>query len=184
MDNGASSYRRFLAGDDEGIAELVRLYRDGLVYFICGFTGDIVIAEDIAEDVFVRLATKKPRFNERSSFKTWLYAIGGNEARSYLRKIKNAPLSLDESAQYASEYENPERAYFNDEKTRLLHSCMLNLKPEYRQALWLCYFDGFRAAEAAVIMKKSAHGMETLLYRARNALKNEMLKEGFTYEDL
>jgi len=184
MDNGASSYRRFLAGDNSGFSEIIRRYRDGLVYFICGYTLDLNAAEDIAEDVFVKLLVKKPRFSEKSSFKTWLYAIGANEAKSYLRKNKNAPLSLNESVLFESEYENPETAYFNDEKARLLHSRLLKLSPVYRRALWLYYFEGFGVSDIAAVMKKSVHSVETLLYRARNALRETMLKEGFTYEDL
>ena len=70
MDNGASSYRRFLAGDDEGLADIIRTYRDGLIFYLNGFVNDIHTAEDLAEDVLVKLAVKKPAFREKSSFKT------------------------------------------------------------------------------------------------------------------
>lgn len=61
---------------------------------------------------------------------------------------------------------------------------MRSLKPEYQQVLWLVYFEGFSLKEVGVIMKKSTHNTETLVYRARNALKAKLLKEGFVYEDL
>ena len=57
------------------------------------------------------------------------------------------------------------------------------LKPEYRQVLWLIYFEGFRCADAAKIMKKSTHNIESLVSRARCALKNQLMKEGFEYEN-
>ena len=44
MDNGASSYRRFLDGDDEGIVEIIRDYKDGLILYLNGFTQDISTA--------------------------------------------------------------------------------------------------------------------------------------------
>ena len=83
MDNGASSYRRFLAGDETGIVEIIRLYRDGLILYINSFTQNTAEAEDIAEDVFLKLIMKKPKYNGKASFKTWLYTIAGNLARDY-----------------------------------------------------------------------------------------------------
>lgn len=61
---------------------------------------------------------------------------------------------------------------------------MRQLKPEYRQILWLIYFEEFSHKEAAKIMKKSVHNIETLVYRARRALRSELDKEGFVYENL
>ena len=58
------------------------------------------------------------------------------------------------------------------------------LKPEYHQVLWLTYFEGFSNKEVALIMKKSVHNIETLVYRARRAIKEELEKEGFVYEGL
>ena len=62
MDNGASSYRRFLDGDDEGIVEIIRDYKDGLILYLNGFTRNISTAEELMEETFVKLATRKPRF--------------------------------------------------------------------------------------------------------------------------
>ena len=80
MDNGESSYRRFLAGDDNGMVELVHEFRDGLMLYLRSYTDDISSAEDCVQDTFIKLAVKKPRFNGKSSFKTWLYTIGRNIA--------------------------------------------------------------------------------------------------------
>ena len=68
MDNGASSYRRFLAGDDRGIAELVKDYKDGLILYLNGYVQNIHTAEELAEDTFFRLITKKPKYSEKKLF--------------------------------------------------------------------------------------------------------------------
>ena len=67
MDNGASSYRRFLDGDDNGFVEIVRDYKDGLILFLDSFVRNLSIAEDLAEDTFVKLGIKKPRSSGKSS---------------------------------------------------------------------------------------------------------------------
>ncbi len=68
MDNGASSYRRFLGGDDSGISEIVGEYKDGLILYLNKYVGNIYTAEELAEDTFFRLITKKPRFSGKSTF--------------------------------------------------------------------------------------------------------------------
>lgn len=89
MDNGASSYHRFLNGDEQGFAEIVKDYSKSLLYFINGFVGNITIAEDLMEDVFVDLIVYKNRFKGQSSFKTFIFAIARNKAVDYIRKHKH-----------------------------------------------------------------------------------------------
>ena len=72
MDNGVSSYRRFLEGEDDGFVEIVKDYKDGLMLYLNSFTENIHIAEDLTEDTFVKLIAKRPRFSGKSTFKTWL----------------------------------------------------------------------------------------------------------------
>ena len=184
MDNGASSYRRFLAGDDNGLAEIIRAYRDGLIFYLNGFVNDVHLAEDLAEDVFVKIAVKKPAFREKSSFKTWLYAIGRNEAYSKLRRKKLTYVPLEALPEADGAAEAPESGYFAAERAVAVHRCLGRLKSEYHQALWLYYFEELPAAEIAAIMHKSVHNVDTLLYRARLALKRELETEGLNSEDL
>ena len=86
MDNGASSYRRFLDGDNEGLADIIRNYSDGLILYINSFVRNISISEEIMEDVFVEIALKKPDYSGKSSFKTWLYAIARYTSIDRLKK--------------------------------------------------------------------------------------------------
>ena len=71
MDNGASSYRRFRdKGDQNGLAEIIRDYADGLILYLNSIVGNIHTAEDLAEDTFVLLGTKKPKDKGKGSFQT------------------------------------------------------------------------------------------------------------------
>ena len=98
MDNGASSYRRFLDGDDKGLAEIVRDYKDGLILYLNGFVSNISIAEELMEETFFKIITKKPRFNPKHSFKTWLYTIGRNVVIDYLRHNSKLSVRTDKLA--------------------------------------------------------------------------------------
>lgn len=186
MDNGASSYRRFRdEGDESGLAELILAYRDGLIFYINSMVGDIHMAEELAEDTFVLLGTKKPRDKGTGSFKTWLYTIAGNLARNSLkRRLRRREISLDECPELTDAEETLENTYWQEEQKAVLHKAMSKLKPEYRQVLWLYYFEGFSQKEIAAVVKKSVHNVETLMYRARMSLKSQLEQEGFCYEDV
>lgn len=185
MDNGAVCYRRFLDGDDSGFVDIIKDYKDGLILYITGITGNVHLAEDLAEDTFVKIITKKPRFSGKSTFKTWLYAIGRNVALDYLRRHSAVTeVSPEELCELRSDEELLEKAYIKKEEKIELHRAMSRLSTSYRQVLWLTYFEGFSAKEVSSIMGKSVHNVETLLYRARKSLKAELNKEGFVYEGL
>lgn len=185
MDNGASNYRRFLDGDDNGLAEIVKDYRDGLILYLNGIVNNISLAEELMEETFFKLITKKPRFNAKYSFKTWLYTIGRNTAIDYLRhNAKQSNTAFDDLENCIQDEFDLEKLYIIDERKIAVHRALKRLNAEYRQVLWLLYFEGMSSADAAIIMKKNSRQISNLVYRAKSALKSELDKEDFVYEEL
>ena len=185
MDNGASSYRRFLEGDDDGIVEIIKDHKDGFMLYLNSFVQNIHLAEDLTEDTFVKLIAKRPRFSGRSTFKTWLYSIGRNVALDYLRKNAKMPtVSAEEAAVLIADEADVVRNYLRTEQKLQLHAALKRLNKDYRQVLVLVYFEEFDNAQVASIMGKSKKQIENLVYRAKLSLKSELEKEGFVYEDL
>ena len=185
MDNGASSYRRFLDGDDEGVVEIIRDYKDGLILYLNGYVNNIFVAEELMEETFFKLVTKKPKYTAKYAFKTWLYTIGRNVAVDYLRHHKKmVDTPIDELENCLVEEESVERAYLQEEQKITVHRAIRKLKAEYCQILYLTYFDGFSNADAAVAMNKNSRQIENLVYRAKKALKAQLEKENFVYEEL
>ena len=183
MDNGESSYRRFLAGDNEGMLEIVDEYQTGLMLYLNSFVQNIHMAEDLSEDTFYELMIKRPKFSGKSSFKTWLYAIGRNITAKHIRKhIKLSVVPL-ESQEYLAVEESIEGNYIKSEQKRMVHQALHRLKLEYRQVLFLSYFEGFSISEMALIMKKSEKQIKNFLYNAKKALKSELERSGFDYEE-
>ena len=89
MNNGKSSYCRFLEGERDAIIDVVKEYNSGLVLYLNTITGSICVSEEIAEDVFCELMLKRPDFREKSNFKTWLYAIARHLALKMMKKYRN-----------------------------------------------------------------------------------------------
>lgn len=185
MDNGADSYRRFLAGDDNGIVEIIRAYKDGLILFLNRYVNNIHIAEDLAEDTFFRLVVKKPRFTARYSFKTWLYTIGRNLAISHMRRSKRiSPVPVEDLEHMRRDEDSLEQSYIREEQKIMLHRALSGIRHEYSQVLYLKYFEDLTNAQIAVVMKKSKRQIENLIYQAKQSLKSELNREGFYYEEL
>jgi len=185
MDNGASSYRRFLEGDDDGIVQIIKDHKDGLMLYLNRFVQNIHLAEDLTEDTFVKLIARRPRFSGKSTFKTWLYAIGRNLVLDHLRKSAKLPMiSAEETIVLIADEADVVRGYLQTERKLQVHSALKKLNKEYSQVLWLVYFEDFQNSQVASIIGKSKKQTENLVYRAKLSLKSELEKEGFVYEDL
>ena len=184
-DNGANSYLRFLDGDDNAFVDIIRDHKDGLILYLDSFTHNIYTAEDLMEDTFVKIATRRPAFYRESSFKTWLYAIARNVARDWLRKNRRKIIvSIDEVPGDLVAEDDLERQYLREERRIALRRALRKINSNYAQVLYLVYFEGFTNEQAAEVMKKSRRQVENLIYRAKQSLKSERDKEGFIYEEL
>ena len=183
MDNGASSYLRFLDGDDSALTQIVEEYKDGLILYLNGYVKTLHTAEELMEETFFRIIVKKPRFFARYSFKTWLYTIARNIATDYIRKNSKI-VPLEDFSYLPDEDGGPLKQLLLKEDKTAVHAALFKLKPEYRDALFLSYFAGLRNAEIAKVMGKSKSQVEMLVYRGKKALKSELCKGGFEYEGL
>lgn len=184
MKDGADSYRRFLDGDKEAITEIVEAYRAGLEYFLLSVTGDEDIAEELTQDTFVYLFAKKPKYRNVASFRTWLYTIGKHRAYKYMKKRSRCiPLEMSYTSLFSEDIRSLEEKYFSDMEKLNVLDAMGKLRSEYREILWLTYFEELSNKECAEIMQKSVHSIEVLVSRARQALKKLLQEEGYTYEN-
>ena len=183
MDNGASSYRRFLSGDESALIEIISFYRPGLQNYINSFVRNISVAEDLTEDTFVKLLIKKPRDRSEASFKTWLYTIGRNIAIDWMRKNpKGREIPFDDAIEAEAGESSLEENYYADEISMAVRQALEEIKPEYKQVLWLFYFEEFSVPDIAKIIRKSKNNTSVLLHRAKAALKKQLEKENFEYE--
>ncbi|WP_303836487.1 RNA polymerase sigma factor [Ruminococcus flavefaciens] len=184
MGNDAKLYRRFLDGDDNGLAELIDIYNEGLSLYINSIVNNICEAEELMQETFVKIAIKKPGFNGKYKFKTWLYTIARNCTYDYLRhRSRYADFTIDECF-YLSDEIDIERKYLIDEQKIELHKAMQKIKPDYSQVLYLMYFESFKTDDIARIMHKSKSQIKDLIYRAKKSLKSELERAGFIYTDL
>lgn len=179
---GESSYRRFLEGDTSAVEELVLLYGDGLVRFAYCYVKDSVIAEDIMEDAFASLLSRRKRFQSGENLRAYLYKITRNKCIDHLRFSKRHVALYDyENVLVGGDFFEgvTERA-----RNRTLYKCINELSPQYAEVLYLVYIEEYSIEETCKLLKKSKKQIYNLLARAKTSLKQRLEKEGFSYEDV
>ena len=150
MDNGESSYRRFIEGDQSAFDELMDAYRDRLIFFIKGYVRSAEEAQDIAMDTFVEILVHPGRFRFKSSFKTYIYSVARHKAIDFLRKKRTVS---DEGEEIWDE--SAIDSFYRGEDARTVRECMDRLNNDYRTVLYLVYFEEVDGDGAAKIMGKS-----------------------------
>ncbi|MBQ4436402.1 MAG: sigma-70 family RNA polymerase sigma factor [Lachnospiraceae bacterium] len=165
---GAESYRRFLDGEEEGLAEIVREYQNGLIAFLQSFVWDYCEAEELAQTVFFKLWSRKPVFREECRFKTWLFTMARNAAVDWLRK--KSRIADDPAEDYESNFTDeldPEQFFIQKEQQSAFVKALPKLPSDYRRVIELVYLENLSHREAGLIMGKNARQIRNLLFRAK-----------------
>ena len=179
MDNGASSYRRFLNGDESAFDEIMKELFDNLVFFIDRFVHDIHVAEDIAIDAFSDSVVNKHRYNFKVTLKTYLFMLGRSRALNYIKHRKVIDfVELTEADKASSEQETLEELVLADERKRVVNNALNALPDDMRVVIHLIYFEDLSYDEAANVMKKNRKQVDNLLYRAKKELRIILGKDG------
>ena len=106
-------------------------------------------------------------------------------AVDYIRfqsKVRQIP--LEDAENTIAAVESLEQTYLREEQKLALNRALTQLPDDYRQVLWLSFFEDFSNQEIAAVMRKNERQVRNLLYRAKQSLKSILEKEGFVYEDL
>ena len=179
MDNGASSYRRFLDGDESAFDEIMKELFDNLVFFIDRYVHDIHAAEDIAIDAFSDLVVHRHRYNFKVTLKTYLFMLGRSRALNYIKHRKVIDfVEFEEADQAAYEQKTLEEIVLADERKRVVNNALKALPDDMRVVIHLIYFEEMSYDEAAKVMKKNRKQVDNLLYRAKKELRIILGKDG------
>ena len=182
MDNGASSYRRFLEGEEKAFDEIVDSLFYKLVFFVNGYVHDTFVAEDIAIEAISDLYVNKKRYNFRVSLKTYLFMIGKSRALNYLKRQKLVrTVDFSELEGISDDEKRLEEIVLADERSRLVRSAVEKLPGEMQMAVHLIFFEEMSYEETAKVMKKSRKQIYNLMYHAKNELREILGGKGDFY---
>src|SRR5262245_15527030 len=172
------------AGDGEAFEELVERYKNRLLTVLEHLVGSHEQAEDLSQEVFLRVFRARDRYEPGAKFSTWLFTIANNVASNALRSRSrrrevgvpegngsdSAPLQLDQLAKAASGA-MPTRALDKAEQAQMVRQAVAALNERQRMALLLAKFEGMSYQDIAQTMDLSVQAIKSLLSRARVNLK-------------
>lgn len=172
------------AGDAAAFTELVLRYQNRLLTILDHLVNNREQAEDLAQEVFLRVFRARERYEPGAKFSTWLFTIANNVASNALRSrsrrrevgvpegngADSTPMALDQLAKAASGF-MPTRALDKAEQAEMVRQAVAALSERQRLALLLAKFEGMSYQDIAITMDLTVPAIKSLLSRARVNLK-------------
>lgn len=170
---------RIQSGDQQAFSELVQRHTEkfyALAYRTCG---DQNMAEDVVQEAFLKLWRKPQSWkaDKGAKFTTWFYRVVVNQAHDFGRK-KKSEYGADDLDIYADTSVGADIKLQQNEQQEQLENAIQALPERQKTALSLCFYEELSNKEAAEIMGVGVKALESLLMRAKAALKNELIRGG------
>jgi RNA polymerase sigma-70 factor (ECF subfamily) len=174
---------QFKAGDQTALEALMRKYYPRILNFIYRFLGNRQVAEDLTQEVFLKVYKSAFKYTPRSQFQTWLYTIAKNTALNELRRKRGLFVSTDQTfnsdgnelTKEIADYETaPDKDLMHKEKAAMIRQAIDDLPEKQRMAVILRRFEDFSYAEIAATLKVSDKAVKSLLSRAKLNLKHNL----------
>jgi RNA polymerase sigma-70 factor (ECF subfamily) len=170
----------FLSGEQRAFTELVERYQTRLLNFIYRTIGDRDRAEDLVQEVFIRVHRHLHRFDQSKKFSTWAYTIASNLAKNELRNRSRNPLVLFQTMRGSSDEEErpiefedtgsrPDDLYRKRHLRELVEQTVAQLPEHHRQVFVLRELEGKSYEEIAEITACNLGTVKSRLNRARTA---------------
>ena len=162
-----------LDGDMDSFSALVTNYQERIYNFLLRLTLCREDAEELLQDVFVRVYKYLYTYNHSMSFSTWLYRIALNTFKDYHKRNKRKPATFcyDEAVDtYGDSKNHPEVAYETKEKFKEIVKIINSLKEEQRIAIILKYIQDFSYKEIGEILSITPENAKMRVSRARKTI--------------
>jgi RNA polymerase sigma-70 factor, ECF subfamily len=176
----------YIKGDEKALESLIQRYLTRVYQFAFKYVQNQDEAEDMAQEVFVKVWKNVKKFKPDFKFKTWVYTITKNSCLDFLKK-KNRPLTFSEldteennfgfSDSLADKTPSVLENIQTRERIKNLAFAVEELPPIYRDTVNLRYGDDLKFREIAVLLRESVDTIKTRHRRAIKSLKNIFQKK-------
>lgn len=164
-------------GSAQALTLLYNLYSEKIYNTALSYTKNVEDAEEITQDVFVKIYKGASSFKGSSSLNTWVYRIAVNTSLNYLKK-KNRFIFFKNtlSISHSIDFKHPGVLLENKENAAALYKAMDYLPNKQKTAFILSFIEELPRQEVADIMKTSLKAVESLLQRAKKNMRSELEK--------
>ncbi len=178
-DEDARRMLAFQAGDDVAFDALFSRWADPLLHYVERIVRDRGSAEELVQEVFIRVHGARDRYEARGRFSTWLFTIATNLARNELRRPeRKRRLDGERPPEPADRGPAADEVVAARRQTERMMRALDELPPRQREALWLATVEGLAYAEVARVLGASVAAVKVLVHRARVALADRLDESG------
>lgn len=164
------------ASSEEIINEAMKEYGQEILQLVYSYVKNRAAAEDLTQEIFIKCYKSLHTYQQKSTFRTWLWRIAINHSKDYLKSwhYKNILLAKDEPfLQEDSKFTLEESIIQKDEDAELAEAVM-ELPIIYREVIYLYYFQELPIREIAATLAKNENTVKTRLKRAKELLKESL----------
>lgn len=173
-------------GDTSAFGQLVEAHQSKIYSLCYRMTGNAEDAADLTQEVFLSAWRSLSRFQEQSSFGTWVYRMATNASIDFLRREKRRQVlsmtmeedSEERQAQVPDERYSPHRLLEQKEARQAVVDALAALSPEHRQVLVLREMEGLSYQEVGQLLDLEEGTVKSRIARARLALRDFLIKSG------
>ncbi|WP_078427159.1 sigma-70 family RNA polymerase sigma factor [Alkalihalobacterium alkalinitrilicum] len=165
--------------DKEAVLDYLMMeYGTDIVRLAYTYVKDMTLAEDLAQEIFIKCYKSLHTFKHQSSYKTWLYRIGSNHCKDYVKSWHHRKVTIAEKlSDLLTTSNNIDEEIIKKSEDEELVEAIFRLEVKYREVIYLHYYEEFSMKEISQAIKINENTVKTRLKRARQLLK-EMMKEG------
>lgn len=164
---------RIRRGDTSGAGDLFERYAPALLRFAGRLLSDRSVAEEVTQEVFVKVISRAHQYDGRAEVSSWLFAIAANACRDRRRRDRRATIvPLEGVPEPVQKGDGIEAALGDRERRAAVRRALSALSDEQREALVLARYHGLPYAEIADVLGISVGAVKTRIFRAVEALKS------------
>ncbi len=151
-------------------------YGQDILQLTYSYVVNSALAEDLTQEIFVKCYHSLPKFEGRSSVKTWIWRIAINHCKDYLKSWQHRKvlLAYEKVPEPVSSYDTVERAVIRSEEDKNLIKAVLELPVKYREPIYLHYFEELSIKEIAMLTGIKNNTVKTRIRRAMAMLKDSL----------
>ncbi len=178
MDENDNIIERARKGDEDAFESLVHSYHDRLMGLLMRTARDPLLAQELAQQIWIKVWKNLPKFKGRSSFFTWLYSIATRTALDHFRKVKrlNEYEYMDEleASKSSGSCRQPDQTMMRSELQQKIDQAMGRLPEKLRMVLILREVEGLSYKEISQIVKCREGTVMSRLYNARKQMQQNL----------
>ena len=164
------------AGDETAFEEIVGRYKNLVYSVVLRMVADSEDANDIAQEVFIKVYRNLDKYSSEFRFSTWIIRIATNTVIDFRRKKKQEFVSIDEMETELPDIVTPENEYIEKEQKSELMNAINSLPDMYKMPIVLYHLEGLSYQDISSILGVSMSKIKNRIFRGRKLLKEEIIK--------